>query len=222
MKPKTDQQTDNKQADTPEVPTEKPKGMVRENLEAIIIALLLALFIRAFLVQPFKIPSGSMENTLLIGDQIFVSKFSYGVRLPFTNKVIIPTGDPERGDIVVFKYPKNPRQDFVKRVVALPGDEYELIDGIVFINGKRHEKQWGLYQGPENLGGRFPLRNYGPLVVPEDKLFVMGDNRDRSNDSRGWGFVPYENLRGRAFMIYYSKDKHLFDVRWNRIAKILH
>ncbi|MBI9076859.1 MAG: signal peptidase I [Desulfatibacillum sp.] len=222
MKQNTTNKIDKIKAATAQNQAEKPRGIIRENIEALMIALLLALFIRAFLVAPFKIPSGSMEDTLLIGDQIFVSKFSYGIRLPFSNKVIIPTGAPERGDIIVFIYPENRKLDYVKRVVALPGDEFQVVEGIVYINGKRYPKQWGIFK---ETGGNFNnslKRNWGPLKVPENKLFAMGDNRDRSSDSRYWGFVPYENLRGRAFMIYYSKNKSIFDVRWNRIAKILH
>ncbi|ACL03069.1 signal peptidase I [Desulfatibacillum aliphaticivorans] len=222
MKQNTKQKTEKtKAAPEPDEQFEKPRGIIRENLEALLIALLLALFIRAFLVAPFKIPSGSMEDTLLIGDQIFVSKFSYGIRLPFSNKVLIPTGKPDHGDIIVFIFPRDRKLDYVKRVIGLPGDEVQVHQGIVYINKKRYEKQWGILKGSENRG--MPqFRDFGPIVVPENSLFAMGDNRDNSSDSRYWGFVPYENLRGRAFMIYFSKDKSIFDVRWNRIAKILH
>ncbi len=212
---KTEQtMTDNESSD-------RKKGVVRENLEAIAIALLLALFIRAFLVQPFKIPSGSMEDTLLIGDRIFVCKFSYGVRLPFSNKVMIPVGEPERGDIVVFKYPRDPDLDFIKRVIGLPGDEVRLVNGRIFINGKRWEDKAGHYNGPDKPFAGLPARNFGPIMVPDGNYFVMGDNRDNSNDSRGWGFVPFDNLRGKAKIIYYSRDKHPFDIRWSRTGQVL-
>ena len=221
MKSTAENKTADKSIDDQET-TARDKGAIRENLEAIAIALLLALFIRAFLVQPFKIPSGSMEDTLLIGDRIFVCKFSYGVRLPFTNKVMIPVSKPERGDIAVFKYPMNPDLDFIKRVVGLPGDEVRLVNGKVFINGKLWEDNYGHYSGPDKPFARMPKRNFGPVTVPENSYFMMGDNRDNSNDSRGWGFVPFENMRGKALIIYYSRDKHPFDIRWGRTGKVLH
>ena len=172
MKQNTEQKTQRpKAAPATEEQFEKPRGFVRENLEALLIALLLALFIRAFLVAPFKIPSGSMEDTLLIGDQIFVSKFSYGVRLPFSNKVLIPTGEPERGDIIVFIYPRNRSLDYVKRVIGLPGDEVTIKDG------NRFHQQEKIHQtmGNSERDGK-PLRNSPvPEFRPDNragKLFV--------------------------------------------------
>ena len=199
------------------------KSTVREYIEAILIALLLALFIRTFVVQAFKIPSGSMKNTLLIGDHILVNKFIYGVKNPFTGNTWIPFKEPERRDIIVFKYPVNPAQDYIKRVVGLEGDTIEIIDKKVYVNGVPQEEEYAIYLDnkvlPENLQ---PRDNMGPITVPEDSLFVMGDNRDNSYDSRFWKFVDLESVKGKAFIIYWSWNKEDFAVRWNRIGDLVH
>jgi len=183
----------------------KRKSTLREYVEAAAIAVLLALFIRTFVVQAFKIPSGSMERTLLIGDHILVNKFVYGVKLPFVRKTIIPVSEPERGDIIVFIYPVDPSKDFIKRVIGLPGDKVEIIDEKLFINDRPYPDEHGVYNNrsgrSENPGSKY---NFGPVTVPEDQYFVMGDNRDHSYDSRFWGFVPEESIKGEAFMIYWS------------------
>ena len=207
-----------------------PKGKIRENIEALVIAIILALFIRAFVVQAFKIPSGSMENTLLIGDYILVNKFIYGVKFPFTDMTVLPIKDPKPGDIVVFKFPGDPSKDYIKRVVGVSGDRIDIRNKKVYVNDKLQENVFAKFTDdrifsdasmiPENLLKR---DNLGPLKVPENKLFVMGDNRDSSNDSRFWGFVDKSAVKGRAFIIYWSwnKDKKI-GVRWNRLGDLIH
>jgi signal peptidase I len=200
----------------------KKKSVVREYAEAIIIALILALFIRTFVVQAFKIPSGSMIPTLLIGDHILVNKFIYGIKNPFTGETWIPIHNPERLDVVVFKYPENPSQDFIKRVIGLPGDRIEIRNKNVYINGKLLEVKSAVHMDPNTYPGPIPPRdNYGPITVPAHSLFVMGDNRDNSHDSRFWGFVDYKALKGKAFMLYWSWDTDKFSVRWQRIGDII-
>ncbi len=198
----------------------KQKSRLRENVEAILLAILLALFIRTFVVQAFKIPSGSMEDTLLIGDHILVNKFLYGVRMPFSNKTIVPVSTPKRGDIVVFKFPQDPKMDFIKRVVGIPGDVVECRNKVVYVNGEPEGNNHAVHKEAFTLrhGGR---DNFGPVEVPANSLFVMGDNRDRSNDSRFWKFVDFRLLRGKAFMIYWSWDKEDFGVRWRRIGDMI-
>ncbi|MCF8093339.1 MAG: signal peptidase I [Desulfotignum sp.] len=196
----------------------KKKNAWRENIEAILIAIVIALFIRTFIVQAFKIPSGSMLETLQIGDQILVNKFIYGVKIPFTDgRVLIPFKNPERGDIVVFKYPEDPSKDFIKRVVAVEGDIVSIVDKQLYVNGKPVDKE------PYAIYSDLPTHadNMQPVVVPENKLFVMGDNRDNSHDSRFWGFVDLSAVKGEAFMIYWSWDREEFGVRWNRIGDLL-
>ncbi|MFN2366602.1 MAG: signal peptidase I [Desulfurivibrionaceae bacterium] len=201
----------------------KKKSLFREYAEAIIIALLLALFIRAFVVQAFKIPSGSMIPTLLIGDHILVSKFIYGLRNPFTGTVVIPVKNPERLDVLVFKFPLNPSQDFIKRVIGLPGDTVEIIDKKVFINGVRLKNDPGVIESDHVIpAGKSPRDNFGPVTVPAASLFVMGDNRDNSHDSRFWGFVDFKDLKGKAYVLYWSWDREDFNVRWQRFGKVIH
>jgi len=212
---------------------EKPeKGKLRENVEAIVIAIILALFIRTFIVQAFKIPSGSMIPTLLIGDHILVSKFIYGVKIPFINTTIIPGKDPEYNDIVVFKCPKDPQKDYIKRVIGLPGDMVEIKNKIVYINGEKVDDPHAYFSDTRGspLMNR-PRDNYGPVKVPDDSIFVMGDNRDHSYDSRFWGFVEQKALKGKAFLVYFSWDTSEFewtlskiinmDVRWSRLGHLL-
>ena len=227
------------------------KPFWREYGEALFIAFILALVIRAFLVQAFSIPSGSMQPTLLIGDYLLVNKFSYGVRNPLTNKVWIPLGMPQRGDVVVFIFPQDPSKDYIKRVIGLPGDRIQIINKQVHINGKLAKTAEAVYDDPVLIpppqGPTDSTRdNLGPVVVPADSYFVMGDNRDHSYDSRFWGFVPMDNFLGKAFIIYFSwqgppnepiyaaflgglkgllyqfswssKD---FLIRWNRIGRII-
>ncbi len=200
----------------------KPKSRLRENIEAILIAVILALFIRTFVVQAFKIPSGSMKDTLLIGDHILVNKFIYGVKVPFSQATIIPISSPKRADIVVFRYPEDPKKDFIKRVVGIGGDVVEIKDKKVYINKKLVAMEYAKYTDPNIFPGKFSHRdNFGPVTVPENALFVMGDNRDNSHDGRFWGFVDEKELKGKAFMIYWSWNKERFGVRWNRLGDFL-
>ncbi len=202
----------------------KKKGALRENIEAILIAVVLALFIRTFIVQAFKIPSGSMKDTLLIGDHILVNKFIYGVKIPFTGgATLIPLSDPDRQDIVVFVYPEDPDKDFIKRVVGIAGDRVEVKNKKLYVNGKHQDHEpYAVYRDPRMLPRQFSSRdNFGPRIVPENSLFVMGDNRDNSHDSRFWGFVDLKAVKGKAFIIYWSWNKEEFGVRWNRIGDLL-
>lgn len=205
-------------------PAAKKKSILREYSEAIVIAVTLALIIRAFLVQAFSIPSGSMEPTLLIGDYLLVNKFIYGIRNPFTNKVLIPVENPERGDIVVFIYPPDPDKDYIKRVVGIAGDKIHIIDKKLYINDQLVQTPQAVNtdQSLFNNPGDPPRDNFGPAVVPPDCLFVLGDNRDHSYDSRFWGFVPLSELRGKAFIIYWSWNKKNLGVRWDRLGKLIH
>jgi signal peptidase I len=200
----------------------KKKSGLRENIEAILVAIVLALFIRTFVIQAFKIPSGSMKQTLLIGDHILVNKFIYGVKVPFLQTTIVPITNPKQGDIVVFKFPEDPSKDFIKRVIAVAGDVVEVRDKQVYVNSKLLNHDFGIhtdsYIFPPSVQ---PRDNFGPVVVPEKSLFVMGDNRDQSYDSRFWGFVDLKALKGKALMIYWSWDKENFGVRWNRIGHLL-
>lgn len=229
----------------------RSKSLMREYGEALVIALALALIIRAFLVQAFSIPSGSMQPTLLIGDYLLVNKFSYGIRNPFTNKVVIPVSEPKRGDVVVFIFPQDPGKDYIKRVVGLPGDEVRLRNKKVYINGKLLDMPQAVNTDPLMLPPpRGPLDsardNFGPVTVPPGAYFVMGDNRDHSYDSRFWGFVPQDALRGKAFIIYFSWegaqgaslpqafadgvkglftkmswDAKAFRIRWDRLGQLI-
>lgn len=201
---------------------EKKKSVVREYAEAIVIALILALFIRTFVVQAFKIPSGSMIPTLLIGDHLLVSKFVYGIKNPFTGSTLVSLGSPEKKDIIVFKYPENPDQDFIKRVIGVGGDRVEIKNKKVYVNDKLLKVEGAVNLDPRIIQGRNPPRdNYGPITVPENKLFVMGDNRDNSHDSRFWGFVDLQAVKGKAFIIYWSWDKEKFSVRWRRLGDLI-
>jgi signal peptidase I len=198
------------------------RSRLRENVEAIVIAIIIALFIRTFVVQAFKIPSGSMQPTLLIGDHILVSKFAYGVKIPYLNTMALPREGPRRGDIVVFKYPVDPNKDFIKRVIGIPGDVVEIRNKTVYVNGEPISGDVGVFTDSHVFAGSVPPRdNLGPVTVPPDGLFVMGDNRDQSFDSRFWGFVPLKDVSGKAFIIYWSWDSDDFGVRWGRLASLL-
>ena len=208
----------------------KKKSVFREYFEAIIIAVILALFIRTFVVQAFKIPSGSMLPTLLIGDHLLVNKFVYGIRLPVTGQMLVPVKRPKLGDIVVFRFPKDRSIDYIKRVIGTPGDTVEIKDKHVMVNGEPIKDPHAHVTSSTILGANAsPRDNFGPILVPEGKYFVMGDNRDNSYDSRFWGFVDDKDILGKAFILYWSWDidKPLFSldrltsVRWGRLANII-
>jgi signal peptidase I len=220
-------------------PPPRAKSAVREYAEALVIAIALALVIRTFLVQAYKIPSGSMEPTLLIGDHILVNKLAYGLRLPdslFGLEPLagtIPYGnyllrfEPiHRGDVIVFVFPPDPTKDFIKRVVALAGDTVEIRGTSVILNGKPVSQPHAYYEpGTDRSAMIAPRDHYGPVTVPKDRIFVMGDNRDRSYDSRFWGFVPDRNVEGRAVVIYWSWDSESsswLPIRWSRFGKLIH
>lgn len=228
------------------------KKVIRETIEAIVIALVLALIIRTFVVQAFKIPSSSMEPTLLIGDHLLVNKFTYGVPLPFTDSKVFSFKKPQPGDVIVFEFPGNPEyckgiwsttmkrieniaekkdiwqlimddcKDYIKRVVAVEGNIVEVRDKKVYVNDKPLENNRGvnidLSVYPRGLE---PRDNFGPYTVPKDSVFVMGDNRDRSFDSRYWGSVNLNEIKGKAFIIYWSWDSNEHWLRWRRFANII-
>ena len=200
----------------------KEKSKVQEYIEAIIIAILIAFFIRTFIIQAFKIPSGSMKPTLLVGDHILVNKFLYGVKIPYLRNTVIPILQPKRGDIVVFIYPEDRSKDFIKRVVGVAGDTVEIRNKKIFLNGLPYNDGHGVYVDDFIIPGAIqPRDNFGPITVPKGTIFVMGDNRDQSYDSRFWGFVDQKDVMGKAVIIYWSWDKEVFNVRWDRLGKIL-
>lgn len=201
----------------------KKKSSLRENIEAILVAVVLALFIRTFVVQAFKIPSGSMKNTLLIGDHILVNKFIYGIKLPFIGTTLVPIKDPQPEDIVVFEYPDDPSKDFIKRVIGVAGDRIEIRDKKVYVNDKLLDQDFAIFTDDRSIQSR---DYFGPVTVPENSLFVMGDNRDNSHDSRFWGFVKRKAVKGKAFIIYWSwngenQNSILEYVRWSRMGQLL-
>ena len=199
------------------------KSKFREYVEAIILAIVIALFVRTFVIQAYKIPSGSMKPTLQIGDHILVSKFNYGIKLPFLRTTLIPVGAPQRGDIVVFIYPEDRSKDFIKRLIGVPGDTIEIRNKKIFINGLPYSDKHGVYVDNFIIPGAVqPRDNFGPVTVPEGSLFVMGDNRDESYDSRFWGFVSKKDVLGKALIIYWSWNQEEHWVRWSRIGGILH
>ena len=222
--------------------SDRRKSVAREYTESIIIAIVLALVIRTFVVQAFKIPSGSMEDTLLIGDHILVNKMAYGLQIPFSDAKIDflgLLGDPQRGDIIVFPFPRDPSRDFIKRVVGLPGDRIEVRNHRVDVNGEALKEP---YVKLDERAAMQPSRysHWGPNVVPPGKLFTLGDNRDNSADGRDWGFLDSDQVKGRALIIYWSWDSIppkffwlgniplpnpkaivIDGIRWDRIGKLL-
>jgi signal peptidase I len=206
---------------------QKKKSVLRENIEAIVIAFLIAIVIRTFAVQAFKIPSGSMLSTLQIGDHILVNKIILGtpIDIPFTNINLFRMPgirEPKRGDIVVFKYPEDPKRDFIKRVIAVGGDVVESKDKSVFVNNKKltelYVQHVDMLVKPRIMDKR---DNFGPVTVPKGMVFVMGDNRDQSYDSRFWGFVDEKQIKGKAMIIYWSWDSDKTWVRFSRIGRLV-
>jgi signal peptidase I len=212
------------------------KSTLREYFESICVAVILALFVRTFVVQAFKIPTGSMENNLLIGDHLLVNKFVFAPTLSRIEDLLLPIDPIKRGDVIVFKYPEDPERDFIKRVIGLPGETLELKEKKVYINGTPLDEPYVHFLFPADatsgdLGeGSFDVRrSYGPVTVPEGHYFMMGDNRDNSQDSRYWGFMPREYVKGKALFVYFSFGEGgaglsglLGNVRWGRILHQIH
>jgi signal peptidase I len=207
---------------------EDKKKLLWEYVKAVLTALVLALIIRAFVIQAFTIPSGSMIPTLLVGDYILVNKFLLGspVDIPFTNKNLFRMPGlrrPHKGDVIVFKFPVDPSKDFIKRVVAVEGDKIEARDKIIYVNGVPANEPF--MRHTDNLV--LPNRdNFGPIEIPKDKFFCMGDNRDNSRDSREWGFVDIKDIKGKALIVYFSKDTsypllRVDKVRFDRIGRLI-
>jgi len=181
-----------------------PKPVAREYLEALLIAVIFATFARTFVFQAFKIPSGSMEENLLIGDHILVNKFIFGPASSRLAKALLPFRSVRRGDVVVFRWPVDPSRDFIKRAIGLPGDVVRLVDKRLYVNGRRvADDSYTLHDRSSSLS----RDNFGPIRVPADSYFCLGDNRDNSADSRFWGMVPASHLKGRALMVYWSFDE---------------
>ena len=203
------------------------KKFVKEYLEPIVVAILIALFIRTFIVQAFKIPSSSMEPTLQVGDHILVNKFIFGIKIPFTDMKLMEFKKPQRGDVIVFIYPKDRSKDFIKRVIGTEGEKIEIIRKKIYVDDKLIDDPWGYYDEKSELMRYLqPIEKFGPVIVPKDSLFVLGDNRDNSQDSRFWGFVNIHAVRGKAFIIYFSWDGYAQDlldkIRWLRFGKLIH
>ncbi len=189
------------------------KSSLRESFESIVTAVILAFFIRTFVVQAFKIPTGSMEENLLIGDHLLVNKFVFGPTTSGLERALMPIGTIKRQDVVVFKYPEEPERDFIKRVIGLPGETVEVREKKVYINGTALEEPYAHFlqpaAGPTEFHEVTSLdvrERYGPVTVPANQYFVMGDNRDNSQDSRYWGFLPRDNIKGKALVIYWSYE----------------
>jgi signal peptidase I len=216
------------------------KSTAREYFESIVVAVILALFVRTYAVQAFKIPTGSMEPNLLVGDHLLVNKFIFAPTATPLERTLLPMRQIERGDVIVFKFPEEPERDFIKRVIGLPGDTIEVRSRQVFINGSKLEEPYAHYLfpvGDDENGGLDVRAKYGPVTVPEDHYFMMGDNRDNSQDSRYWGFLPAHYVKGRALMIYWSfetpdgmaRDNPLAPItglftgtRWSRLLHQIH
>lgn len=202
----------------PDLKEAPKKSIFREYGEALLVAFIFATIIRVFLVSAFTIPSGSMLNTIQIGDYLLVSKLSYGVKLPITDTWLYKGEGPERGDIIVFKYPRNPSIDYIKRVIGLPGETIEIKDKVVYIDGKKLDEDYTLI-APKHAVTR--LDNMDPFTVPEDEYFVMGDNRNNSEDSRVWGTVGRDAIYGKAWRIYWSWDKVAGSPRLSRLGSLV-
>jgi signal peptidase I len=228
------------------------KSTLREYFESIVIAVILALFVRTFVVQAFKIPTGSMENNLLIGDHLLVNKFALAPVASGIEQTLLPIGTIRRGDVLVFKYPVEPDRDFIKRVIGLPGETLQLKEKKIYINGKPLDEPYVHFMEDPHRNSEFSevtssdvRENYGPVTVPPNQYFMMGDNRDNSADSRYWGFMPRDYVKGRALLIYWSYESeredyedesagatlkgfasifaHFFTkTRWHRMLRIIH
>jgi len=209
------------------------KSTTREYFESICVAVILALFVRTFVVQAFKIPTGSMENNLLIGDHLLVNKFVFAPTMTRLEAALLPIDPIRRGDIIVFKFPEDPERDFIKRTIGLPGETVELRNKRVYINSQPLDEPYVQYLVPPSDGEGAPdfdVRvQYGPMTVPAGHYFMMGDNRDNSQDSRYWGFLPQEYIKGKALFVYFSFAEEagglpglLTGVRWSRMLHQIH
>jgi signal peptidase I len=202
------------------------KKFFKDYVEPVVLAVLIALFIRTFVIQAFKIPSGSMEPTLQVGDYLMVNKFIYGIKIPLTETKVFQFMNPQRGDVIVFPYPVDPSKDFIKRVIGMGGEKVEIIQSKIYINDRLISDPWGHFEiiGSEEYLQR--IENFGPVVVPKDSLFVMGDNRNNSEDSRFWGFLRVNTVVGKAFILYFSWNpnaENLWNtIRWLRIGRLIH
>lgn len=196
---------------------ETPLHTFFEFIKIIVVALIIAVIIRTLIIQPYVIPSGSMLNTLHIGDRLFVTKFSYGIHLPFMEKELISLGEPAHGDIIVFPYPENKSQAYIKRVVGIAGDVIEIRNKQLYRNNEAVHEEYAIHSDPYMMARR---DNMKPITVPPGKVFVMGDNRDYSRDSRMWGFVDKDTIYGRALVIYWSSTDFV-NVQWDRIGTML-
>ncbi len=201
------------------------KSLLREYLEALLIAVVFATFARTYVVQAFKIPTGSMEENLLVGDHILVNKFIYGTAPTAVERALLPIRPIQRGDVVVFKWPEDPSRDFIKRCVALPGDTVEVVNKRLILNGREVEDASYTYHVDNRTYPRTPFGdawsrrdNFGPFTVPPGQYFCLGDNRDNSRDSRVWGTVPESHVKGRAFMIYWSTSVGGETFEWPGLA----
>ncbi len=205
----------------------KNKSAFRETVEAVVFAFIIALVIRTFVIQAFKIPSGSMIPTLLVGDHLLVNKFLLGtpVDVPFTNINLFHMPglrDPQRGDVIVFKYPEDPTRDFIKRVIGVGGDTVESRNKVIYVNGRKLVEPYVQHVDSSiKPGGTDPRDNFGPITVPKGDVFVMGDNRDESYDSRYWGFVDDNQIVGKAIIIYWSWDSDKHWVRFGRMGQLI-
>jgi signal peptidase I len=207
------------------------KSPAREYFESLVVAVILALFVRTFVFQAFKIPTGSMENNLLVGDHLLVNKMAFAPTVTGVERVLLPRKPGGRGDVVVFKYPVQPARDFIKRVIGLPGDRLELRRKRIHVNGVALDEPYVRYleapseDGPVRMGD---LREeYGPVTVPAGQYFTMGDNRDNSEDSRYWGFLPASYVKGEALVIYFSVggstggSGSVGGIRWGRLGNLV-
>jgi signal peptidase I len=197
------------------------KSVFREYFESLVIAVALALFVRTWVFQAFKIPTGSMEPNLSIGDHLIVNKMVFSPTASGFERAILPHRAIRRGDVIVFKFPKDPTRDFIKRVIGLPGERLELRRKKILINGQEIPEPYAHFMAPlsaESEKRSDDLREeYGPVTVPADQYFMMGDNRDNSEDSRFWGFMPASYVKGQALFIYFSVGESIGDVQWKRL-----
>ena len=191
-------------------------------LSLLFFILVAAFLLRVLVFQPYRSTTDYMEDTLAVGDYFLVNKIIFGTTIPFTDKRILKIRDPRRGDVIVFEYPEDPSKDFIKRVIGTPGDEIEVKEKKVYINGRPYENPHEVHKEKDMIPReQNPRDNFGPVKVPENSYFVMGDNRDRSYDSRFWGFVKNPKIKGLAFIKYWSWDSPRCRIRWGNIGRLI-